>query len=420
MASAAIERSGSRGGTGPAAALATAGGAVLLLLALGAALFLLIELVARFGRGGALLDPELSQTVVRYFGLGFAGASLLALPAALAAPFARSGYPPMRSRSALALVPGALAAVIIGLIAAAIVVAAAPGAAAGLQIAYRGLISAYSDYTFLFLPLAIVLAAALAGPGTPESAAAAAAPVVLVALAGVTAELSIAGLALAALLPLLIAALALAILYAVAPPAAVTPWLAGIALALGMTALVASGLFTPSEAMAPLTLFGLLIALAIRSIALRQSLGAMLRHAALETVSIVAVLAAALMVGIALQLSGAGRDPGFAVSPALLAACGAAYLLASLLLTPALVLCIALPFAAGPLRASGIDPLLAGAVLVLLSLAAIAARAGRRLPAAGGLTPAAALLAATVFAGLAVLAAFVPAIALAPVRAVLP
>ena len=418
MAPEAVERA--RGRASAANGLATAGGALLLLLALAAALFLTSETVARYGWGGSLMGPDLSQSVAVHLGIGFAAASLLALPAALTAPFRSRGEPPLRSHSALALVPGCLLAVPILLAAVVALAMLAPSAEVGLEMARRSLYSVYSSYTFAFLPLAIMVAAALSGPDTPESAAAAAAPIVLVALSGIVGELSITGLFLATLVPLLVAAMLLAILYAGAPAVAVTPWLVGIALAFGMALLTATGFLTPSEAMGLVALFSLPIALIVRALALRQALGAMLRHAAMETVSVVAALAAGVAAAHAIALSGVGRDLGGAgASRALLATGAVAFAAACYVLTPVLVLCLGLPIMLAPLRTTGIEPMVTGAVMVLLGLAATLARAGRRAPAGAGLPPLAAVAGAAVFAALAALVAFVPAIALAPVRSVL-
>jgi hypothetical protein len=90
----------------------------------------------------------------------------------------------------------------------------------------------------------------------------------------------------------------------------------------------------------------------------------------------------------------------------------AAFFLLCYVLSAALALLLA-PLPLMPvIAAAGIDPMLAGAILVLLALAAMAARSGRR--SGAGLTPAAALSLAAMLAGLAILLALVPAIATAP------
>ena len=403
-----------------AAALTTVSGALLLLLAFATAALLTAEVFVRIGSRTSLLGPDSFDRVMGYLGLGFAAAALPALPAALAAPFARAGDPPLRSHSALALVPGCLLAAAIWLAALVATIATAPMVEVGMKIAMQRSSAAFENFVFLLLPLTIALAAVLGGPRTPESAAAAGAPVVLVAVSGMLGELSIAQLFLSVLLPLLAAAVVLASLYAAAPVRAVTPWLAGIALAFGMTLLVATGLFTPTEAIGLIALFGLPIALLLRTFALGQPLGAMLRHMAMETVSVAAALAAGVLATAALLL--AGVDPtlgGTGLSPAVLAAGGAVFLAASYLLTPVLVFALALPFLLAALRVPGIEPVLSAAVLILLGLAAAIARAGRREPAGAGLTPLAAGIGAATFVVVAALAAFVPEFALTPVRALL-
>ena len=403
---------------GFAGALATLAGAAVLVVALAAAALMTAEVFARAAASASLLGPDLFEQATRILGLGFAAAALPALPAALAAPFVRRGA--LRSHSALALVPGCLVAVLIWIAAAAAMAAAGPGFEAGLDMALRRTIAAFDSFVFLLLPLAAVLGAALGGARTPESAAAAAAPTVLVAVCGLAGELSIADLSLSVLVPLLAAAAALAILYAAAPARTVTPWLTGIALAIGMTLLVSTGLFTPTEALALIAVFGIPIGFAVRTLALKQPFGAMLRLMALETAALAAAMAAgALAVG-ALALMGAGPTLGIAsLSPAMLAAGAAGFFAASFLLSPVPVLMIGLPIALAALRVPAIQPVLASAIFVLLALAAIVARAGRAAPKGAGLTPLAAGIGATVFVALAALVAFVPQIALVPVQALL-
>ncbi len=399
---------------GMAAALATFAGALLLLLALAATLWLFAETVARTG-GASLLGPDLFDPATRYGGLAFAAVSLLALPAALAAPFARIGEPPLRS--ALALSPGALVGVVVLLAAFAAALAVAPSANAGLVIALRAATGTFESFVFLALPLACALGAAIGGARTSDSAAAAAAPVALVVVCGLMAELSIGMIFAAVLLPLLAAAAAIAILYAFVPAQAVTPWLAGIALAMGAMLLIGTGLVTPTEALALIAIFGLPIALVLRTFVLRQPLGAILRHMASETASVVAALAAGALAATVLALAGLTTAPGVTVAPlTLLLAGGAAFFAASFILTPVLVLALALPVVMSMLHPLGVEALHAVSIMILLALGAMVARAGRRRDAAGasGLTLPGALVAAGTFVALAALVAVVPGIALAP------
>lgn len=415
MPSSIRDRARAPAGGGLAAALATLSGALLLVLAGAAALLFVAETFARFAVGNSLLGPDMLDAATRHLGLAFAAAALPALPAALAAPFARIGEPPLRS--ALALNPGALAAAAIWLAAVAASLAAAPMAEVGLKIAFERSAVHFVSFVFLALPLAIVLAAALGGARTPESAAAAAAPVVLVVMCGLLAELSIGTLFLSAVLPLLAAAVAITILYAFAPARAVTPWLTGISLALGATLLIATGLVTPTEALALVALFGLPAALIVRTLALKQPLGPMLRQMSTETVSVVAALAAGTLAILTLLQAGVSPTLGLEATPiALLAAGGAAFFAASCILTPVLVLSLALPFVLATVRTTGVDPLVAASVMLLLALAATIARAGRRRESAdaSGLSLPAALAAAGAFAALAILVALVPGIALGP------
>lgn len=405
---------------GIAERLATAGGALLLILALLASLVLVADIFGSYGANRPLLGPDRFELFTSMFGLGFAAAALLAVPATLAAPFRRTGDPPLRSHAALALVPGGLLALalLIGAIAA-VAALSGSGLGTGLATAVRHVEGMLTGFVFLYIPIAIVFAAVLGGARTPEATAAAAAPVVLAGLSGVFADLSIAGLLLSVLLPLLAAAIALAILYAFAPARTVTPWLVGIALAIGTTLLVVSGFVTPSEAMGLMALLGIPIALLVRVLALRQPIGAMLRQAATETASIILILAASAMAGMAYLLATQAPVPGIGAPEALLIGGGAAFLAASYLVTSALALGLALPFILPMLRPAGIDPTLTAAILILLGLAAVAARTARRDPAAPAMSlpPAAAFTAAAVFVVLAAVIAVVPEFALGPVRA---
>ncbi|MFO0987709.1 MAG: hypothetical protein U1F37_10110 [Alphaproteobacteria bacterium] len=395
--------------------LATLSGALLLALAFAAAVMLAAESAARFGGGASLFGPDLFDAGTRYLGLAFAAAALPALPAALAAPFARIGEPPLRS--ALALNPGALFAVVVWLAALVASLAMSPMAEVGIRIAFQRSAGSFENFVFLALPLAIALGAAFGGARTSDSTAAAAAPVVLVVTCGLAAELSIGTVFLSVLLPLIAAAAAIAILYAFAPAAAVTPWLSGIALAVGATLLIAPGLVTPTEALALIALFGLPAALIVRALALKQPLGAMLRQMASETVAVVAALAAGSLGILTLLQAGVSPTLGVEAAPsAALAAGGVAFLAACCLLSPVLVAALALPFVLATLKTTGIEPVPATSIMVLLALAAVVARAGRRgaTAASPALRLPAALLAAGGIAALAILVAFAPGIALAP------
>lgn len=417
MPSSLVDRDRAAGG-GFAQALATLGGALLLILAFVAALALVIDVSGRFGGGAGLLGPEFVEFASTYFSLGFAALSLLALPAALAAPFVRD----LRSHSALALVPGCLMALLVWLAALAVVVALIPGGIdTRLEMGLRRTLAAFDSYVFLVVPLAIAVATAIGGARTPESTAAAAAPVVLAALSGFIGDLSITRVFLAMALPLLAALIAMALLYTAAPARAVTPWLAGIALALGLALPLATGAMTPAEGVALVALFALPIGLLVRTLALRQPFGAMLRQMAMETVAVVAVLAAVVLFMTAFTLAGirfedaVGPDTG----PVILIVGGGAFFVASYLLTAALALGLLAPLVFVATKAVGIEPTLGAAVVVLLGLATTLARAARRDPPGVGLPPPAAWIGAALFVILAALAALFPAVALAPMRALL-
>jgi hypothetical protein len=413
-------RRGPAAGGGIAATLAAIGGALLMLLALAAAVAFAADAFGRLAAGRPLLAYETFDRLALVVGIGIALCSLLALPAALAAPFARAGDPPLRSHSALALVPGALVALAVLVAATAAVLAMSAGLETGATLVYRRVVSTFSEIVYLFIPIAVMLAAALAGARTPEATAAAAAPTVMAGLTGMIGGLSIVSLLVGLLLPLFAAGLLLAVLYAAAPARAVTPWLIGIALAFGVSLLTATGLLTPTEAIGLVAAFGIPVALFVRSVALRQPTGALLRQAATETVSLVLVLAASATAGTVLGLAqikpGLGEE--LLSSRALMIGGGVAFMAASCLATPALTLGIALPLVFAGFRADQVDQAHVGMVLILLGLAAVAARAGRRAPGVG-LPRAAAAAAAAAFAILAVAVAFAPDLALAPVRGLL-
>lgn len=369
-------RSAARGGV--LDMLASAGGALLLAISFAVAVVLLLEVVGRYGAGRSFFSPDGMDSVLIYAGAGFGMASLLAVPAALAAPFRRAGDPPLRSRSALALVPGCLAGLVVLAIAFA-VLAVLAGLDPATKLVSTAALQTFSGFVFPLLPIALVLAALFGGARTPEATAAAAAPVILIAYCGLTASLSILGLLAATLPPLIAAAIVIAVLYAAAPAPAVTPWLAGIVLAAGMTLIVATGLFTPSEALALIAVFAVPISLLARALALGQPVGPMLRQAATEMVSVGIIILAAAMASHALAFSGAQARVMQALgsSPAVLIAMALVYLAASYLLTPLLAVSLLIPLAFPMLSAAGIEPSLGAAVAILLGLAAVAARSAR-------------------------------------------
>jgi len=280
----------------------------------------------------------------------------------------------------------------------------------------------YANFVFLFIPVVIVASAAFGGAGTPEATAAAAAPSVLVGLFGMIAEVSIASTYVALLGPMIVAAVVSAVLYAAAPARAVTPWLAGWALAFGITILVMSGLFTPTEAGGTIAAFGLATVLPIRALALGQPLGPMLRQMGTETAAIVAALAASALIALPLNMSGVGASLADTLGGklGLLAAVAAVFLVLAYFLTAGVAMVLAVPLVIPAATKTGLDPVYVAAVTILLGLAAVAARAGRGSEARGMALPhPAALSLAAALLGLAVLIAFVPQIALGPVSALM-
>src|SRR5581483_9772334 len=151
--------------------------------------------------------------------------ALLALPAALAAPFVAIGDPPLRSHSAVALVPGCLVALAAAVAAVIGTMLVSDDVERGLSIAYQQLVSVLTSYTMPFLPIAVVLSAALGGARTPEATAAVAAPTLLGCFYALMSETSIGKVLAATLIPGLVGAAATAVCYAFAPGRAVTPWL---------------------------------------------------------------------------------------------------------------------------------------------------------------------------------------------------
>ena len=423
MASTSIDRAQAGAGMGIGGLLATLSGVLLLILVVAFAALSFLEVVGRYGVGRPLFGSELSEDISRYFGLAVVGASLLALPAALAAAFMRQGDPPLRSRSALVLVPGCLVAMIAALAGFAVMFGMGQDRGVGFTLPLTQLAGTFGDYIFLVLPCFVVISAVIGGARTPEATAAVAAPTILVALYGTFLQVSIANTFVALLVPAIIAAATVAVLFAAAPARAVTPWLAGWALAFGTTLLVITGFLTPTEAGGLLALFVLVVAIPIRTLALGQPIAPMLRQAGMETVAIVAVMAAGTLVSTALALSGASANVVASVgtSSAALLAVPVAYLAAAYLLTPALAIALLLPLTHPIIVTGGIDPVLAGTVAILLGLGAAMARAARRDPAAEALSlpAAAAWIAAAVLVALAAVVALVPNLAMAPVRALL-
>ncbi|MCW5770457.1 MAG: hypothetical protein KIT16_02385 [Rhodospirillaceae bacterium] len=406
------------------AALATLAGGLLLVAVGLLSLLIVADIFGRYALNHPVIDGERYGAVETYFGLGLAALSLLALPEAIAATFLRRGEPPVRSRSALVLVPGCLLAVVLGIAAFALLTAEAPPGIPAMAMAQRTITEGFARYVFLFFPILVVLAAVLGGARSPEATAALVAPALLCGLFGFIGEFSIAS-TFVAFAPLAVAAgLLLAILYAFAPARAVTPWVAGPALAAGMAVPLALGLLTPTETAGLFACFGFIIALPVRCLALRHRLGPMLRQAGTELAAVVFVFAAAMIVALDISLL-IGRQPGLLASlppqTALLVGAAVFFVLA-LVATPMLVIAAAAVPIVQAIRSFGVEPIWIGTLLTLFGLSAIALRAlrGKYLAAAsGGLPAPAALFAAVVFAGLGALVALVPNIVLGPVRAML-
>lgn len=401
---------------GVAEHLATLSGALLALLAVAVSLVSALDAVGRLLFGGGLVGPNFFEWLEQA-GLAFAAVSVLALPAAASAAFVRRGDPPRRSRSTLALVPGCILS--LAALGGAIVLVAA---AAGLEVAVvrvpHAAVGAFASHVFLFVPLTFALSATLGGARTPESTAAAAAPAVMAFLFGYLGEVSIGRTLVALIAPMLVLALAWAVLFTAAPARAVLPWIAGPALVLALIVL-APGATTPTEAAALYALIGIVTLAPIRTLGLGERLGPMLRQAAMETAAVVPALIASVLLAQGFAYLGVTATVTEALGGGygVLAGAAAAYLVLSYFLTPLFVLAVSAPLAFPLLRAAGYDLNWAGAVTTLLALAAIAANAGRGKPEGAALPPLAAWIGAATALGLALLVILVPNVALAPVRA---
>jgi len=394
---------------GIAGRLAAASGALLLILAFAVGLLDAVGLVSRYGFRQALRGLELQDEIARHLGYGMAAASVLALPAALVAPFARAGD--QRSHSALALVPGCL----IGLAVAIVGIAATVATERSTSLMFVAEAAAsFGNYEVLSFPLLIACAAIIGGARTPEATAAVATPIILAALIPLVCALSgepIGGpFDLVAVVAALIAGVVTAAFYAVAPARAVTPWVLGWVLVLAFEFFIASGLFTPTETAGLFALIGVIIALPLRRLVLRESLAPMLRQLGTETIAIMSCLAAMLFVLTPLTKSGLPDRLVEAAAPgiATIVLLAAGYAVLAYLLTPLLTLAL-MPFAFPLLQRAGLDSVSTGALLLLLGAAAVIARAGRsradRL--APGLSRSAAWGLAALLVGLAIAAAVV-------------
>jgi TRAP-type C4-dicarboxylate transport system permease large subunit len=263
----------------------------------------------------------------------------------------------------------------------------------------------------------------LGGARAPETTAIIAAPTVLAASYGYFGDFSLARLILAVAIPAAAALALLAPLYLFAPARAVTPWLAGPALAIGVAAPLAAGFLTPTETAGLYAVFALAGGLPIRRFGLRRKLGPLLRQAGMETVSIAIVVATAMLVAAAIGLLSAQphwSDIGVPARTAVLLGGGGFFVLA-VLLTPALAL-VALIVLSHAVESAGLDPVWIGTVATLLGLAAMALRAVRGkagAAAASSLPPGPALAATAVFLVLAGGIAFWPDIVMAPIDALL-
>ena len=417
MAIPVMDRTGARGGF--VDLLALIAGVLLLVLTIALCAIFVVEVIYRYGANRPILGPEYLEMVETYAGLAFAAVTLLALPAALAASFARRDVQPTRVRSALALVPGcplALAGAIVGLLLIVYLMGLDRDRAGDLLLSIG--VRNFASVVMLFAPIVIMLAAVLGGAGSPAATAAVAAPTILIWLFGVTTDSSIARFMTAMFVPLLITMPAFAALYAIAPARAVTPWLLGAVLPIAMFLPLALGFLTPTETAAFLVVLGLVIAVPVRVLALGQELRPVLRHAATETAALMAVLVAASALSFLFnyweissaitQTAGSWGAAPFVV----FALVAAAIAVLSYLLTPAFTLAVGAAAFMPIIMAFGFDPIHFGVVAILLGLAAVAARSGRRDAGAASLTPAAARIAAGVALAAAVVVALMPDIAL--------
>lgn len=425
-----IESRGAPGGQvldarGWTAALATLSGALLLLLTALLSLVVFADILARYLLNDPLIDSERYGAVETYFGLGFAVLALPALPAAVAASFVKRGEPPVRSRSALALVPGCILAIAAAIAALVILLLEGPiGSARVMILAERTLVDAFARYVFLFFPILVVLAAALGGARSPESTAALAGPALLAGLSSYFSELSIASGFVALAVPAVAAMALLALMFAFAPARGVAPWVAGPALAAGMAVPLGVGVMTPTETVAALACFGLAIALPVRCFGLGQKLGPMLRQAATELAAVIVLVVAAAFIGLTTSmLGGAANAIPASIDPRTAVAYGAGlFFLLAFLMTPVFVLAASAVFVVQAVKGYGFDPAWVGTLMTLMGLSAMALRAtrGRHAAAiAGGLPAPATLFAAIVFAGLGIIVFLMPDLVLAPVRAML-
>ncbi len=425
MPSSISDRGGAGASSGILQALAAVGGGLLFALVIVFTLVALADVVGRTFANRPLLGPEFSDQIATYLGLGFAGIALLALPAALAAPFVRSGDPPLRSHSALALVPGCIIALAVSVIGIAATAVIRGDAAFALDAAYLQVASTFGSHVFLLIPVVVVLSAALGGARTPEATAAVAGPTILAAFYGITVEASIASVLIASLAPAIIAAVAIAIAYAVAPFRAVTPWLAGWALSIGFMPCVATGLFTPTEAASLFAIFGIVIAIPVRVLALAQPIGPILRQAGMEAAAIMCCLAAVILIATPIVFAGFPQALKEAVSGDsilfVVAAAAIAYAVLAYFVTPILAMALLLPLTFRLAQDAGVDTTFAGAVLLILGMAAMMARAARRSPEAPGLglPPAVAWTLGSLLVALVVVLVFAPKIALMPVQVIL-
>jgi C4-dicarboxylate transporter DctM subunit len=415
----AMERAEARAEGGVVALLATLAGALVAVLAVGVSVVGAIDIFGRYVLARPL-PPWLTEQVYDQAGIAFAAISLLALPAALTAGFARREEPPLRSHSALALVPGCIVAILAVVLGIALSLGVF-GASRGASLVAAQLTGVFSSYTFLLIPLILTLGALLGGGRTPEATAAAAGPVALAVLLGLMGETSIAALLLGLLVPMVLLAMAWGLLFAAAPARAVAPWLAGPLLALAVLLPLVPGALTPTETAAAFVLLALIVVVPIRTIALGHPIGPMLRQLAMETAAIAAALLTASLLAsvfayLGLPVAIAEASAG---SLAITAVGALVFLVLSYLLTPVAVFALTLPLVLPVLQSAGYDLVWTGAVMALLGLAAMTARAARRAPPGPASLPRfAAWMAAAVTLAMAVIVILAPQLALAPVGAI--
>lgn len=340
----------------------------------------LVETAMRMFIGRAMA-PGLRDGLTGILAWVVAAGLLIGIPYAFARSLARPKAARTRIRTAFALWPGLLVGLIllVGGLAAAGMALTAPGALRSLVT--QQMAPQLMSYVSAGLVLVLIAAAGFGG-GRPANAASTVGSIVaMLFLVGLTVEASIGQLSVAAVGPSLAIVLFAAIAFGLGP------WWPVLRIVLAAVASVVVGVMLIPGLITPTELASVLVALAIVAWLVRglivKDLWRTIDVAVVEVVPVLVALMAIVAVGIANSLFGWAATVAQSLPPTLGATAQllivlAAFAVLALILTPTVALVVIAPFSVPILRNSGIDLLLVGVLIAILSLLPMVLRRASR------------------------------------------